>query len=93
MTINLQSLTLATIDICTQTDDYILQDGFKSFPSGHSSGMLRHMLIDEFANKQQSRLLVCSTSRSTSPQSYTFWTPRVRFGGRLSSWFQPSVLP
>ncbi|KAI8937442.1 hypothetical protein NX059_005164 [Plenodomus lindquistii] len=29
--------TLATIDICTQKDDYILQDGFKSFPSGHSS--------------------------------------------------------
>jgi len=29
--------TLATIDICTQTDNYILQDGFKSFPSGHSS--------------------------------------------------------
>jgi membrane-associated phospholipid phosphatase len=30
---------LQTIDICTQTDNYILQDGFKSFPSGHSSGM------------------------------------------------------
>jgi membrane-associated phospholipid phosphatase len=29
---------LQTIDICTQTDNYILQDGFKSFPSGHSSG-------------------------------------------------------
>ncbi|KAF1939120.1 lipid phosphate phosphatase-like protein 1 [Clathrospora elynae] len=23
--------------ICTQTDNYIMQDGFKSFPSGHSS--------------------------------------------------------
>lgn len=34
------SLILVTIDICTQTDNYILQDGFKSFPSGHSSGML-----------------------------------------------------
>ncbi|KZM19840.1 catalytic [Ascochyta rabiei] len=31
------SLVLVTIDICTQTDNYILQDGFKSFPSGHSS--------------------------------------------------------
>lgn len=40
--INLESLTLATIDICTQTDNYILQDGFKSFPSGHSSGGLKH---------------------------------------------------
>lgn len=29
---------LQTIAICTQTDNYILQDGFKSFPSGHSSG-------------------------------------------------------
>ncbi|KAJ4383985.1 hypothetical protein N0V86_000829 [Didymella sp. IMI 355093] len=35
--IDLTSLTLQTIEICTQTDNYILQDGFKSFPSGHSS--------------------------------------------------------
>jgi len=28
---------LATSSICTNTDDDILQDGFKSFPSGHSS--------------------------------------------------------
>ncbi|KAF2007231.1 lipid phosphate phosphatase-like protein 1 [Amniculicola lignicola CBS 123094] len=28
---------LATIDMCTQKDHAILQDGFKSFPSGHSS--------------------------------------------------------
>lgn len=28
---------LVTSDICTNTDDDILQDGFKSFPSGHSS--------------------------------------------------------
>ncbi|KAL6705861.1 hypothetical protein ACN47E_006321 [Coniothyrium glycines] len=28
---------LQSIAICTQTDNYILQDGFKSFPSGHSS--------------------------------------------------------
>ncbi|KAF2275879.1 PAP2-domain-containing protein [Westerdykella ornata] len=28
---------LRTIEICTQEDDKILQDGFKSFPSGHSS--------------------------------------------------------
>lgn len=32
-----QKWVLFTIDICTQTDNYILQDGFKSFPSGHSS--------------------------------------------------------
>jgi diacylglycerol diphosphate phosphatase/phosphatidate phosphatase len=30
---------LQTIAICNQPDNYILQDGFKSFPSGHSSGM------------------------------------------------------
>ncbi|KAF2703869.1 PAP2-domain-containing protein [Pleomassaria siparia CBS 279.74] len=30
-------LILATVAICTQKNDYILQDGFKSFPSGHSS--------------------------------------------------------
>lgn len=28
---------LVTSDICTQRDDDILQDGFKSFPSGHAS--------------------------------------------------------
>lgn len=28
---------LQNITICTQTSNYILQDGFKSFPSGHSS--------------------------------------------------------
>jgi diacylglycerol diphosphate phosphatase/phosphatidate phosphatase len=31
---------LQTIAICVQPDNYILQDGFKSFPSGHSSGMV-----------------------------------------------------
>jgi membrane-associated phospholipid phosphatase len=34
---------LQTIDICTQPDNYILQDGFKSFPSGHSSGRLNRV--------------------------------------------------
>ncbi len=38
------SMSLVTIDICGQTDNYILQDGFKSFPSGHSSGMLDSIL-------------------------------------------------
>ncbi|KAH7127050.1 lipid phosphate phosphatase-like protein 1 [Dendryphion nanum] len=28
---------LATVKLCDQKDDHILQDGFKSFPSGHSS--------------------------------------------------------
>ncbi|KAJ8583313.1 PAP2-domain-containing protein, partial [Rhizopogon salebrosus TDB-379] len=28
---------LSTVDICTQTVSYILEDGWKSFPSGHSS--------------------------------------------------------
>ena len=29
---------LQNVTICTQPSNYILQDGFKSFPSGHSSG-------------------------------------------------------
>lgn len=29
--------TLVTIDVCTQADGYKLQDGWRSFPSGHSS--------------------------------------------------------
>jgi len=37
--VNRAKYALQTIDICTQTNNYILQDGFKSFPSGHSSGM------------------------------------------------------
>ncbi|KAF2109311.1 lipid phosphate phosphatase-like protein 1 [Lophiotrema nucula] len=32
-----QKLVLVTHDICTQTDKAKLNDGFKSFPSGHSS--------------------------------------------------------
>ncbi|KAL5489824.1 hypothetical protein ACEPAI_4656 [Sanghuangporus weigelae] len=28
---------LVTVEICTQTDVHILRDGFRSFPSGHSS--------------------------------------------------------
>jgi hypothetical protein len=35
--INTADWALQTIAICTQTNNYILQDGFKSFPSGHSS--------------------------------------------------------
>ncbi|KAH7402674.1 lipid phosphate phosphatase 1 [Pyrenochaeta sp. MPI-SDFR-AT-0127] len=35
--VNKDRMVLQTIDICTQTSNYILQDGFKSFPSGHSS--------------------------------------------------------
>ncbi|KAF2653947.1 acid phosphatase/Vanadium-dependent haloperoxidase [Lophiostoma macrostomum CBS 122681] len=31
------NMTLQTVDICSQKDDAKLQDGFKSFPSGHSS--------------------------------------------------------
>ncbi|KAH0834171.1 phosphatidic acid phosphatase type 2/haloperoxidase [Lanmaoa asiatica] len=30
-------LGLSTIDICTQTSKHILEDGWRSFPSGHSS--------------------------------------------------------
>lgn len=29
--------TLVTIDVCTETDHHILHDGWRSFPSGHSS--------------------------------------------------------
>jgi diacylglycerol diphosphate phosphatase/phosphatidate phosphatase len=36
---SLKRFPLATVALCKQDDDYIKQDGFKSFPSGHSSGM------------------------------------------------------
>ena len=28
---------LVTIDVCTETDHHVLHDGWRSFPSGHSS--------------------------------------------------------
>lgn len=31
------SHTLVSIDVCTQTDHHVLHDGWRSFPSGHSS--------------------------------------------------------
>ena len=31
------SHTLVTIDVCTETNPHVLQDGWRSFPSGHSS--------------------------------------------------------
>jgi diacylglycerol diphosphate phosphatase / phosphatidate phosphatase len=31
------SHTLLTIEVCTETDPHVLQDGWRSFPSGHSS--------------------------------------------------------
>ena len=36
---------LSTVDICTQTVSYILEDGWKSFPSGHSSSMSNTFLL------------------------------------------------
>jgi len=36
---------LVTSDICTNQDDDILQDGFKSFPSGHASCELRSSIL------------------------------------------------
>jgi membrane-associated phospholipid phosphatase len=35
---------LVTSDICTQTNHAILKDGFRSFPSGHSSSMIPAMI-------------------------------------------------
>lgn len=32
---------LATVDICKQPNEYKINDGFKSFPSGHSSSRLK----------------------------------------------------
>jgi len=40
-----QNWVLVTSGICTNTDDDILQDGFKSFPSGHSSCKLTFAFV------------------------------------------------
>jgi diacylglycerol diphosphate phosphatase / phosphatidate phosphatase len=34
---NTPSHTLLTIEVCTETNHHVLQDGWRSFPSGHSS--------------------------------------------------------
>jgi membrane-associated phospholipid phosphatase len=63
---------LVTSDICTNTDDDILQDGFKSFPSGHASCMLFSLSLSKGAsqtNTLQSPGRVSSISRSSSHPS------------------------
>lgn len=35
------NFSMASHAICTQKDNAILKDGFRSFPSGHSSSMFR----------------------------------------------------
>jgi membrane-associated phospholipid phosphatase len=40
-----EAWVLVTSDICTNQDDDILQDGFKSFPSGHASCELRYSTL------------------------------------------------
>ena len=37
--ISLKAYELATYEMCNQKDHHILKDGFRSFPSGHSSCM------------------------------------------------------
>jgi diacylglycerol diphosphate phosphatase / phosphatidate phosphatase len=45
---------LSNYTICTQVDEYILRDGFRSFPSGHASlsfaglGFLSFYLVGKF---------------------------------------------
>lgn len=47
------NFSLASHAICTQTDNAILKDGFRSFPSGHASSMFR------FLKAFNSRLTIC----------------------------------
>lgn len=39
---------LSDYTICTQTDNRLLDDGFKSFPSGHSSCKLSSLILPSF---------------------------------------------
>lgn len=56
---------LSTAAICTQTDMSILKDGFRSFPSGHSSlsfaglGFLAFYLGKRYSRKSIHRLDAC----------------------------------
>jgi diacylglycerol diphosphate phosphatase/phosphatidate phosphatase len=46
------NFTLADHSICGQKDNAILKDGFRSFPSGHSSS--RYSCIDAFVDTTDS---------------------------------------
>ena len=61
---------LSTQAICTQTDESILRDGFRSFPSGHSSRALLSVVIPLTAHPtHQCHLRVLDSSASTWPAS------------------------
>jgi diacylglycerol diphosphate phosphatase/phosphatidate phosphatase len=44
-------LSLWTVDVCTQTDKSVLQDGMRSFPSGHASSTYRTSQISSMNNR------------------------------------------
>jgi len=52
---------LVTIDVCTETDHHLLQDGWRSFPSGHSSF--------SFAGLGWLALFMASQSHSLRPRA------------------------
>ena len=64
---------LSNITICTQTDSSILQDGFQSFPSGHSSSKLHTAALYEIRNREQSLTLSSLVLRSLLPLPIPCW--------------------
>ncbi|TIA90672.1 hypothetical protein E3P99_01475 [Wallemia hederae] len=65
---------LSTAAICTQTDFDLLQDGFRSFPSGHSSSSFA--LLGYFSFYLAGKMQVFDTKGHTI-KSWICWTPWI----------------
>ncbi|TIC02993.1 acid phosphatase/Vanadium-dependent haloperoxidase [Wallemia mellicola] len=65
---------LSTAAICTQTDFNILQDGFRSFPSGHSSSSFA--LLGYFSFYLAGKMQIFDTKGHTI-KSWICWTPWI----------------
>jgi hypothetical protein len=67
---------LSTVGVCTQTVSYVLEDGWKSFPSGHSSSMPNTFLPVMYHSSDEYKcpLRVLDSLRSTWLVNYIYLT-------------------
>ena len=91
--VDLKTYQLATFDMCEQEDHHIIKDGFRSFPSGHSSCMSVLPIHGYFANSTviQRHLRVSFMRPCTSRESFTYSTVEVKYGRPQSPSSQRSL--
>lgn len=66
---------LVTIEVCTETNHHVLHDGWRSFPSGHSSFAFSGLGYLALSVKKKPNL--CTQIQSKSPQIPRRPTPRL----------------